>query len=85
MFNDHDYEYSIGNLAFKLILYKKQNLTGYIQYYKKMVGQTQRPADSKATVLKTLNIYVLCYYIYLTKLKRMDSKIYADSQQSPKF
>jgi hypothetical protein len=22
---------------------KKQNLTGYIQYYKKMVGQTQRP------------------------------------------
>ena len=25
------------------VLYKKQNLTGYIQYYKKMVGQTQRP------------------------------------------
>ena len=25
------------------VLYKKQNVTGYIQYYKKMVGQTQRP------------------------------------------
>ena len=25
------------------VLYKKQNLTGFIQYYKNMVGQTQRP------------------------------------------
>ena len=25
------------------VLYKKQNVTGYIQYYKKMVEQRQRP------------------------------------------
>ena len=31
---------AIGNLAFSSVL-KKQNLTGYIQYYKKMVGQTE--------------------------------------------
>jgi hypothetical protein len=33
---------SIGNLAFSYV-YKKKKLTGYIQYYKKMVGQTQSP------------------------------------------
>ena len=33
---------SIGNLAFSYA-YKKKKLTGYIQYYKKMVGQTQSP------------------------------------------
>jgi hypothetical protein len=36
LFNDHDY-------ILHSDLYKKQNLTGYIQYYKKMVEQTQRP------------------------------------------
>ena len=36
LFNDHDY-------ILHSVLYKKQNLTGYIQYYKKMVEQTQRP------------------------------------------
>ena len=39
LFNDHDYIWVILHS----VLYKKQNLTGYIQYYKKMVGQTQRP------------------------------------------
>ena len=33
---------TICNLAFSSVS-KKQNLTGYIQYYKKMVGQTQSP------------------------------------------
>jgi hypothetical protein len=37
LFNDHIY-----NLAFSSVK-KKKNVTGYIQYYKKMVGQTQRP------------------------------------------
>ena len=27
------------------VLYKKQNVTGYIQYYQKMVGQTQRHTE----------------------------------------
>ena len=39
LFNDHDYVLVILHS----VLYKKQNLTGYIQYYQKMVGQTQRP------------------------------------------
>ena len=34
LFNDHDY-------ILHSVLYKKQNLTGYIQYYKKMVEQTE--------------------------------------------
>jgi hypothetical protein len=33
---------TIGNLAFSSVL-KKKKLTGNIQYYKKMVGQTQNP------------------------------------------
>jgi hypothetical protein len=37
LFNDHDYIWVILHS----VLYKKQNLTGYIQYYKKMVGQTE--------------------------------------------
>ena len=36
LFNDHDY-------MLHSVLNKKQNLIGYIQYYKKMVEQTQRP------------------------------------------
>ena len=39
LFNDHDYI----QVILHSVLYKKQNLTGYIQYYKKMVEQTQRP------------------------------------------
>ena len=33
---------TIGNVILHSVLYKKK-LTGYIQYYKKMVGQTQSP------------------------------------------
>ena len=32
---------TIGNLTFSSVYKKKKKLTSYIQYYKKMVGQTQ--------------------------------------------
>ena len=33
---------TIGNLAFSSVYKKKKNLTGYIQYYKKMVRQEKK-------------------------------------------
>ena len=46
LFNDHDYI----QVILHSVLYKKQNLTGYIQYYKKMVDRHKGHGSERTTL-----------------------------------
>jgi hypothetical protein len=58
------------------ILYKKQNLTGYIQYYKKMVGQTQRPWVRENHTVSMLVSGLPTFLISVKNMNLLSSSIY---------